>query len=311
MILIEILRVAVGSLRAHKLRTVLTLCGVILGVMTIVSVVSVISGLNAYVADTLSVLTPDVFIVSKFGIITSRDEFFKALRRKDITLEEMEAIERDCRSCAMVGGQVASRKPATYLDRRLADISVNGNTANTLEIFRVNIDAGRWFTRVEYEHAAPVAVIGYDVKDELFPRLDPIGRAIRVDGRPFRVIGLRARQGSFFGQSQDREIDIPMTSYGKAFGSRRSLDIFVKASSVEAIPMAQDEVRTILRARRHAPWGADDPFGLVTGEALNSLYKQITFVFYAVMVLISSISLVFGGIVIANIMLVSVTERTR
>ena len=311
MILWEILRVAVGSLRAHRLRTILTLLGVILGVMTVVAVVSVISGLNAYVANTLAVLTPDVFIVSKFGIITSRADFIKARRRKDLTIEEMQILDRDCRSCAMVGGEMAAQKAVTYLDRRLGDVEIDGETANTMRIFQLNLDAGRFFNDSEYEHAADVAVIGYDVRDELFPRLDPIGRTLKIDGRPFKVIGLLARRGSFLGQSQDKEVDVPMTAYRKAFGTRRSVDIFVRAVSPAAVPLAQDEVRSILRARRHSAWGADDPFGFVTGEALNSLYKQITFALFAVMVLISGISLVVGGIVIANIMLVAVTERTR
>src|SRR5206468_3819619 len=123
---------------------------------------------------------------------------------------------------------------------------------------------------------------------------------------PFKIIGLSTRRGSIFGNSQDKEVDIPMTAYQKAFGGRRGLDIFIRATSAAAVPMAQDEIRAIVRARRHTLWGADDPFGIVTGEAINALYKSITFGLYAVMVLISGLSLVVGGIVIANIMLVSV-----
>src|SRR5437867_2425609 len=214
--LVEILRVAVAALRAHKLRTFLTLLGVILGVMTVVSVVSVISGLNAYVAESFAILTPELFIVSKFGIIRSREEFLEARKRRNLTEEDLEAVARECHECAMVGGQI-----------------------------------------------------------------------------------------------EDKEADVPRTAYQKAFGGRRSLDIFVRAASAARVPLAQDEVRAILRARRHTPFRGKDPFGIVTGEAILTIWKSITIGLFAVMVIISGISLVVGGIVIANIMLVSVTERTR
>ncbi len=149
------------------------------------------------------------------------------------------------------------------------------------------------------------------MKDELFPRLDPIGRTIRVEGRSFTVIGLLARRGSIFGESQDKETDIPLTTFRQEFGSRRSIDLIVAATSAGRVPIAQDEVRAIMRARRHTPFRARDPFGIVTGEAILTLWRQITIGLFAVMVLISGISLVVGGIVIANIMLVSVSERTR
>ena len=311
MSLLEILRVAVTALRAHKLRTFLTLLGVILGVMTVVSVVSVISGLNAYVAESFAILTPELFIVSKFGIIRSREEFLEARKRRNLTEEDLEAVARECRECAMVGAQIQATKAVTYEDRRLADVEINGATANVDRLLSFDLDAGRWFTETAYGHAAPVAIIGYDVKDELFPRLDPIGRIVKVEGRPYKVIGLLARRGSIFGQSQDKEVDVPMTAYQKAFGGRRGLDIFVRAGSAARVPLAQDEVRAILRARRHTPFRGKDPFGIVTGEAILTIWKSITIGLFAVMVIISGISLVVGGIVIANIMLVSVTERTR
>lgn len=307
----EILRVAVTALGAHKLRTFLTLLGVILGVMTVVAVVSVISGLNHYVADTLAVLTPDLFIISKFGIITSREEFLDARKRKDLSLEDYEAVARECRECAAVGAQYGSGKPITYANRRISDVQFNGATSNIDRLFKFDMDAGRWFTQTEVDHAEAVAVIGYDVKDELFPRLDPIGRFIKVEGRPYKVIGLLTKRGSFLGQSQDNEVDVPITAYRKQLGGRRSVDIFVKASSPQRVVLAEDEVRAILRARRNTPFQGKDPFGIVTGDAVMTIYRSITIGLFAVMVLISGISLVVGGIVIANIMLVSVTERTR
>ena len=307
----EILRVAVAALRAHALRTFLTLLGVILGVMTVVAVVSVLSGLNNYVARTIAILRPDLFIISKYGIITSRDEFLEARRRKDLTIEDLQAIQKDCLECRDIGAQFSRSETVTYLDRRLKGVEVDGATPNIADLFRLDIEAGRWFTEDEYDHSAAVVVIGYDVKDELFPRLDPIGRTMRIAGRPYTVIGLMVRQGSFFGQSQDKQVSIPMTAFKNAFGGKEGLDLFVQATSVMRVPLAEDEVRSILRARRHTPFHGKDPFGLVTGEAIMTIWRSITIGLFAVMVIISGISLVVGGIVIANIMLVSVTERTR
>lgn len=307
----EILRVAVGALRAHALRTFLTLLGVILGVMTVVTVAAVLSGLNNYVAETISVLTPDLFIVSKFGIITSREEYLEARRRKELTLDDIETLERECRGCADVGGQYQTEKELTSMDKRLRGVEVKGDTANMERLFRYDLDAGRWFTDTEVQHAALVAVIGYDVKDELFPRLDPVGRTIKIEGRPYKVIGLIVRRGSMFGQPQDKEAHIPITAHAKQFGGRNSVDIYVRAPSAERVPIAEDEVRAILRARRHTSFHAKDPFGIVTGDAILTIWRSITIGLFSAMILISGISLVVGGIVIANIMLVSVTERTR
>src|SRR5262249_25789370 len=308
---LEILRVAVSALGAHKLRTFLTLLGVILGVMTVVAVVSVISGMNRYVADSLAVLSPDLFIVTKFGIITSRDEFFDARKRKELSLDDYEAIARGCNECAAVGAQYSAKTPATNMTGRLGDVTFTGAPATIDRLFRFDMDAGRWFTQTEVDHAEEVAVIGYDVKDELFPRLDPIGRYIKVEGRPYKVIGLMTKRGSIFGESQDNEVNVPITAYRRQFGGRRSLDVFVRAYSPQRVVLAEDEVRAIIRARRNTPFQGKDPFGIVTGDAVMTIYRSITIGLFGVMVLISGISLVVGGIVIANIMLVSVTERTR
>src|SRR5712691_9401117 len=150
MSLLEILRVAIGALRVHKLRTFLTLLGVILGVMTVVTVAAVLSGLNGYVAESLSVLTPELFIVSKFGLITSREEFLEARRRKDLTLDDLEAVSRECHECAETGGQVVARKAVTAMDRRLAAVQINGRTSNIERLLRFSLDEGRWFTLTEY-----------------------------------------------------------------------------------------------------------------------------------------------------------------
>jgi len=309
--LLESLRVAWDAIWTHRLRSGLTLLGVVIGVATIVTVVSVISGLNRFVREEIFSLSPDVFIVSKFGIIRGRDEFLKALRRKDLTLAEMERIRLLCDSCRDVGATIQGTKTLRRQERRLPDVQVTGSTANLAELYHLDVVEGRFYTDSEVRRAAPVTVIGWDVRDQLFPGIDPIGRSISVEGYPLKVVGVLRRQGSLLGQSQDNIIWIPVEVYDKLFGRNRSVDIWVQAESLPALEQTQDEVRMLLRRMRGLPYKAEDPFGVVTAEALQVLWKGISAAAFAMMVLIAAISLIVGGVVIMNIMLVSVAERTR
>ena len=308
----EVLRIAAQALRTHKLRSFLTLLGVIIGVMTVVSVVSVIAGLNNYVSTQVFQLNPDVFILTQFGIITSRDEFLEAVRRKRIDMADVRAIQQHCSTCRMVGIATSSEMPTKYGSKRLAGVRINGGSANMAELNNLDIEAGRFYTSTEEHRSALVTVIGSDVREELFGKLDPVGRLMSIAGHPIRVIGVLRKQGTVLGQSQDKQLYIPLSTFRKAFGSRRSLDVFVRpAGGISQLGPSQDEVRVILRNRRHTPFRADDPFGLVTAEALQNVWKKISAGAFALMVCVSGISLVVGGIVITNIMLVSVVERTR
>lgn len=308
----ETLRIAVTALRAHKLRSFLTLLGVIIGVMTVVAVVAVISGLNNYISEKVFQLNPDVFIVTRFGVITSREQFLAAVRRKKITMSDVRAIDQQCRSCGMVGVSTRGRLATKYRSRKLADVNSFGATANMAEMNNLDIEAGRFYTLSEVQHSAPVAVIGSDVRDELFGLLDPIGRNFSIEGRTFKVIGLLRKQGSVLGRSQDNQLYMPLTSFARRFGTRRTLEIFIRPKEgLPALQRTQDEVRVILRNRRHTAFAGDDPFAMVTAESLQKVWSNISAGAFALMVFISSISLVVGGIVITNIMLVSVIERTR
>lgn len=308
----EVISIATAALQKNRLRSFLTLLGVIIGVMTIVAVVSVIQGLNNYVTTQLFQLRPDVYIATQFGIITSREEFLEALKRKRIDRDDADAVRRLCTTCAAVGVSVNNQMVVKYKSQRLADVAVNGGTANMDELTSVDLEDGRFFTANEESHAAQVTIIGWDVKDEMFGQLDPIGRVVRVDGKPLRVIGTMRKQGSVLGQSQDKQIYIPLRTFEKLYGSRRGLALFIKPhGGIPAIKTSEDEVRTILRSRRNTPFGADDPFSFVTGEALQNVWRNISGGAFALMIFISGISLGVGGIVITNIMLVSVVERTR
>jgi putative ABC transport system permease protein len=312
MILLDVVRVAFDSIRAHKLRSFLNLLGIIIAVTTIIAVISVVSGLNQYAANVISGLGPNTMIFTKFGIITSRQAFFEALRtRKDITLDDVEAVRRLVPQALRVTGRAFSSHPVYAAGHRLADTFIVGSGPELPWMIGIEIADGRVFTQAEADSARAVAVIGWDVKDELFPHVDPIWREIKVEGRSFRVIGTITRQGSSFGQSQDRFVLIPLSAYQKALGKSRSLDLFVEAPNAASKTEVADAVRVVLRERRGTPFSAPDPFGFIDSEALGTLWRTITSAAFALVIWISSISLVVGGVAIANTMFASVVERTR
>jgi putative ABC transport system permease protein len=308
----ELFRVSSSALTRHKLRAFLTLLGVIIGVATVVGVVSVISGLNTYVKDKVIGLNPDIVIFTKYGIIMSREEWLIAMKRKDLTLTDMQIVRNECRLCAQVGGRGERNRPVKYADKKLSDVSVQGQTPNMGEAMSFDIATGRYFTQAEYDTAAAVGLIGWDVQDQLFPNQDPIGRVMKVAGYPIKVIGTLAKQGNVMGQSQDNVVYMPLTVFKNHVAPTSDIGIFIKPKNgVAGVAAVTDEVRGILRALRKTKFNKDDPFGLVTAELLQDLWKNISAGAFLLMILISGISLVVGAIVIANIMFVSVVERTK
>jgi putative ABC transport system permease protein len=308
----ETLRIAATALRAHKMRSFLTLLGVIIGIMTVITVVSIISGLNNYISEKVFQLNPDVYAVTQFGIITSREQWLEAVKRKEITWSDYEAVKAHCGLCEMTGASINTSSTTKRGAHRLANVRTTGVTANMAELLNLDLEAGRFFTNTEDRHAALTVVIGTDVREELFGPLDPIGRTMWVADQPMRVVGLLRKQGSVLGQNQDKVLYMPITTWRKRFGARQSIDIFVRANGgVAGVEPSMDDVRVILRSRRRTAFRDDDPFGTVTAEALQMLWKGISAGLFSLMILISGISLVVGGIVIMNIMLVSVVERTR
>ena len=308
----ELVRTALGSIRAHKLRSFLTLLGIIIGVTTVVGVASVISGLNAFVQDKIIQLAPDVYVITKFGIIRSREEFLEALKRPDFTPRDVERLEKTLVHAEALAADVNSRSPVKRRDKRLPDTPVHGCTANYATLLGKDLEMGAWFADADDRAARAVAVIGWDVKDELFPVQDPIGQTFTIDGVPFRIVGVVAQQGNVLGQTEDVNVYVPMSTYRKTWGTRNSIDMLIKArGGVPGVEASIDEVRAILRALRHTPFRSPDPFGVVTAESLQDLWKQISAAAFILTFLIASVSLGVGGIVIMNIMLVGVVERTR
>ena len=308
----ELFSEAWRAIRAHRLRSFLTLLGIIIGVATLVGVVSVISGLNGFVQDKIIQLAPDVYVVTKFGIIRSREEFLDALKRRDFEWRDYQTLERRLQKADGVAAQVNGTSAVKFRDRRLANVAIQGTTANFGAMVGVDIETGRYFTPIEDETAQAVALIGADVKDELFQQLDPMGREVLVNNGAYRVIGVLTKQGKTLGEERDKKVFIPIRSYQRAFGTRDSLDILVKAhGGVPGLDASVDETRAVLRALRHTSFHASDPFGVVTAEALQELWRQISAAAFILSLLIASVSLGVGGIVIMNIMLVSVVERTQ
>src|SRR5664279_781043 len=237
MLIGELLRVAWKAVTAQKLRSLLTLLGVIIGVMTVIAVVVVISGLNNYVATKIFTLSPDVYAVTRWGIITSHEGFLEALKRKPVKKPDFDVVLRLARLADKVGAQSGTLQLVKYANHRLSDVQIQGTTANMSEIRNLDLESGRFFTEMENEHRASVAVIGSDVREELFPRVDPIGRTVTIGGISFEIIGLLMKQGSILGQSQDNVAYIPRETLCKVWGANRQLGIYVQAKGgVPGVP---------------------------------------------------------------------------
>ena len=314
----EAFRVATGSLRANKLRTALTLVGIIVGVTAVISVVTLIKGLDQTVAQTFSSQGSTVFTVSKNPqIIKSREEFIKANRRKDVTDEDAQAIERLCTACWRVGVAANAIETVKYGDQKAENVRIRGVEPITMfDIDGVTTDVGRIWSESEGASGRDICVIGTDMLKNLFsdaPADRAIGQEVRIDGRPYVVLGVLEPLGSIFGFSRDNVIYIPYSTYQKAYGARRSLVVFIQVRTAEQLEAAEDQVRTVMRNRRGRALGedGDEGFALETQDVFLSLYSSATSNIYIVTLGVAGISLVVGGIVVMNIMLVSVTERTK
>lgn len=309
----EALKLAIQSLWANKLRSILTLLGVVIGVASVIAVVTLVNGANTFVVQKFSSYGADVFTVTKQAAFTTNsDDYQKFSRRKPILLEDYRYVEENCKRCVGMGGQQASTGKLVRGTQSISDAQIRGYTWQMPHLQNLNITSGRDLTAFDEDHASHVAVIGTDVQENLFPGVDAIGQEIRADGTPYTVVGIIEKQGSTFGQSQDNFIGVPLTTYQKDYGTQKTITIYVKAGAAGAqLEAAADEVRVLMRARRHDAPGADNSFELDTNNTLVGFASQLTNSFGAVAGGIALISLVVGGIVIMNIMLVSVTERTR
>jgi putative ABC transport system permease protein len=309
---LETFRLALDSLRAHKLRSFLTLLGVILAVTTLVAVMSLVSGMNFYVADRIANLGANVFIVDRFGIITSNDAWVKAQKRPLLTMEEYEWLRDNMKTANAVAALDDRNIDIKSGNERLERTDVMGATPNYTEVRNIGIAQGRMITQSDDEHRSPVVFIGADVVAKLFPNVDPIGKTLRAENHEYQVIGVATPIGSAFGQSQDNFMIMPIHTYLKELHRQRDwVGVFIQAPSAEMMEASKDEARMLMRARRHLPYEAPDNFAILGSDSIMALWHDLTGTLAAAAVGIVSVFLVVGGIVIMNIMLASVTERTR
>jgi putative ABC transport system permease protein len=311
---LEAIRIALQSLRANKLRSALTLLGVVISVAAVIAVVTFVSGINGYVAEKVFNLGTDVFIISKVSpVITNIDQLLEGEKRKNIEIEDYQAILESCRHCSMVGASVGnSNGHVKNGQQEISDCRIRGLTASMPAILDIDLDRGRMVNDADNNNRSNVAVIGTDIVDNLFPGVDPLDKEIRVEGQVYRVVGIGKKQGTTLGQSRDNYVLVPITTYLKQFGTHTSIFISAKANGVGSqLEAAIDDARVILRARRHDAAGQPDSFATETNESFLSIWSNLSGTFFIAMVGIAAIALVVSGIVIMNIMLVSVTERTR
>ncbi len=307
------LSLTLDSLRSHKLRASLTILGLTMGVATLITVMTLVQGANRYVEQKIANLGTNVFQISRLPFAAlDYNDVLKALRNKHIYLDDMRAVAETCRYCRRVGAEATASVRTRYGERELTDTAMIGQTASMGDIDTRTIAIGRYFTESEDRSSAHVCLIGNRLLEEFFPSVDPVGRTLRVADQEFTVIGTYDKIGSVLGQEQDNFVVIPMNTFRKMRGTRTSLVITVAASSDgPAFERAQDEVRLTLRARRQRTGNQEDDFFIGTKESYMALWRRISSAFFAVFLMVSSISAFIGGIVIMNVMLVSVTERTK
>jgi putative ABC transport system permease protein len=307
----ECVALALGALRANKLRSFLTLLGTIVGVTAVIAIISLIQGMNTYVSNALLSQGANVFTVDKFGFILSEEEFRNATKRKDLVLADAEAIAALSRSAGHVKAETERGDDVRFGTERLRRIPVKGVHGEYAEVDRMELLEGRHLTQNDMSRRRTVTVLGHEVWEKLFDNRPAVGHEVRIGNFKYLVVGVAAKKGSVFGQSQDNYVIIPLSAWQKVYGSRGSLSISVAAVDEASFELAQDEARAILRARRGVAPGKPDDFGIVTAEMFMDLYRNFTSAAFIVLVGVAGISLVVGGIVIMNIMMVSVTERTR
>jgi len=299
------------ALKAHLLRTSLTVLGVIIGVTSVIAIVSIVEGMNAKVAELLNAMGPSVFMVEKIGIVTSEEEYFKMRKRKDLSIRDYRAIEQTCETCDKVAASVYTRRTLKFRNEKLNNVTVMGSSANIIQINDLEIDDGRFFSTFEDDHSKEVVVVGPTVVEELYGEQNPIGRELKIGGYDYRILGITKERGAILGNDLDRYVIIPLNSLRKHFGANRTLSISVRAKSPETLQITMDEVRMLLRARRNVSYDEEDDFSITTSDAYMELYKQVTSAVRVTAIAIPAIALVVAGIVVMNIMMVSVTERTR
>jgi putative ABC transport system permease protein len=310
--ILDSIAIALQAIWANKLRSFMTVLGNIVAVTSIVTVVSLIQGMNAYVTKAIiSDVGADSFTVQQFGITRSDEEFDRIRSNPRITLDEADVIRRFSPVVSAVMAQAQRRGQVIYKEQTLDSVQVQGVTREYVNFSTFDAERGRMMSPIEVERNRPVTILGWQTADRLFDQADPLDKVVRIEGVHFRVVGVSARKGSFLGNSQDEFAVIPLGAYMKLYGARQSLALLVKPRDPSLIDEAMDDATVALRVARGLKPTERDNFGLFTSDTLLGLYRQATRGIFAVLVGVVALSLVVGGIVIMNIMLMVVSERTR
>ncbi|MCD6441860.1 MAG: ABC transporter permease [Candidatus Marinimicrobia bacterium] len=306
----ENILIALRALAQNKMRTILTTLGIIIGVLTVVSVASIISGLNTGFANQISALGSNTLYVHKYPWIIQND-FFKYRNRPDITMKDAEYLKEHSRLAEAISAASETFRDIKYRSNSLTGIGVSGVTMESEIIEGFSIADGRYFTQIEIDRNKNNIVIGNEIKEKLFNNKNPLGERIKVGGFSYTVIGVMEKRGSLLGHNLDSEVYVPLGTIFKNFGFHRSINILIKVPSPEMIEEVKDEIRFLMRVSRKLTPQEEDNFSINQQEMLTNMYKQLTNGLYIAAFGIGALSLIVGGIGIMNIMLVSVSERRK
>ena len=312
MITFAIMREALSAVWGNKLRSGLTVLGMVMGITSVIAIVSTVEGMQRNMEDVFSNMGQNTFMVTQFGLTTSWSEREKKRRRKIITRELIAPIKAGCDACEDVGAEGYANSNIKYGSKTMPRIHIEGQTSNHLALRDVDVFRGRYFTEEEERGSKNVVFIGQDVVEDLFEGEDPLGKTIRIRRLRYTVIGIADKIGSIIGQSMDEFVYMPLSTLRKNFGEQgRRVNLVVKAVSRDRLEVAMDQTRVVLRSKRHVPYDEEDDFDLLTADAILSFINTFTKAFRVILVALPFLSIVIGGIVVMNIMMVSVTERTR
>ncbi|HXA63789.1 MAG TPA: ABC transporter permease [Bryobacteraceae bacterium] len=310
----EAAAVAADSLRSSKLRSFLTLLGIILATTTLIAVMSIIHGMDLYIANSVSSMGSDGFRVVRIAFLGNFDpKKYVELQKKNPQLSpsEFEYLKSKVTLTKELGMAAGRSVSVSLGTQTLSNVGLTGGTSNWIMLGNTQIAAGRYFTEIEDSHHSTVAVLGADVKNNLFGDSDAVGKTIKIEGRPFTVIGVAVAKGSVFGQSQDAFVDIPAGTYFQIYSARQGINYAAKAVDQSVLEQSKDEMRMLLRAHRHLRPGQDDSFSILSSDALVGAWDRLTGAIAGTAVAVVSVFMVVGGVVIMNIMLAAVTERTH
>ena len=309
---LEAAGIALQAIWANKLRSLLTVLGNIVAVTSIIAVVSLVQGLNASVTDAIqSEFSADALSVVRTGITTTEDEELRAQSHPRVTMEDAAALRRFGRTIDTVMAEAQANGQVKYLTIAIENVSVRGVTKEFVTLPSTSVERGRVITPTEFDSGRPVAILGWGTAEQLFGPLDPLEKVILIGGMHFRVVGVAPKRGVIFGMSQDEYVIVPLPAMMRVFGSRIGLRLTVRPPHPSLVDAAKEDARVALRVERRLRPRDPDNFGILSSDTFLNLYRQATTGIFALLIGVVSLSLVVGGIVIMNIMLMVVTERTR